>query len=170
MPSPKQRLWDTSVIIDFLEGAERAKPHVLHIIEEATRGETQIVVSVFAEVEVVKIDGVLTDDQEEMIREFFTRPYIVRAQLDSRVAEIARQITRTTSLASDMQTIKPNDAVHVATAVRWKIPIFECYDGPLIATLAQNPSLVPGTTVREPLYEGQTRAQDLLNAADPPQG
>ena len=166
MPNPPQRLWDTSVIIDFLEGTERAKPHVPLIIEQARRGEAQIVVSAFAEVEVVKIDGVLTDDQEEMISEFFSRSYIVRAQLDSRVAAIARRITRVSSLAPDMQTIKPKDAVHVATAMRWSIPIFECYDRPLITTLTQHPSLVPGVTVRKPLYEGQSRAQGLLDAAE----
>ena len=161
------RLWDTSVIIDFLVGTERAKPHVPLIIEEARRGDTRIMVSTLAEAEVVRIDGVLTDDQEEMIKEFFGRPYVVRAQLDSRVAAIARRITRTTSLSPDMRTIKPPDAVHVATAERWGVSIVECYDGPLTATLGQHPTLVPGVTVREPLYEGQTRAENLLQAADP---
>lgn len=168
MPTPHQRVWDTSVIIDFLEGNQRAEPHVPLIIEQAKRGEAQIVVSSFAEVEVVKIDGVLTNDQEEMITEFFGRSYVVRAQLDARVAAIARRITRDSSLAPNMQTIKPKDAVHVATAARWNIPIFECYDGPLIVTLTQHPSLVPGVTAREPLYVGQSRAQDFLDEAEHP--
>ena len=167
MPSPQRRVWDTSVIIDFLEGAPRAKPHVPLIIEAAERGETRIVVSVFAEIEVAKIDGVLTEEQEEMIKEFFGRPYVHRAQLDQRIAEIARRITRTTSLDRNMQTIKPKDAVHIATAERWQIPIFECYDIPLIKTLRDHPGLVPGVTVREPLYEGQAHADEVLAEADP---
>ena len=137
------------------------------IIEEAERGDTEIMVSAFAEAEVVRINGVFTDEQEEMITEFFGRSYVIRAQLDSRVAAIARRITRTTSLSQNMRTIKPADAVHIATAERWQVPIVECYDGPLTSTLAQHPTVVPGVTVREPLYEGQTRAGDLLREADP---
>ena len=167
MASPRRRLWDTSVIVDFLEGTQRSQPHVPLIVEEATRGDTQIMVSAFAEVEVVKINGVFTGEQEEMIKEFFSRPYVLRAQVDARVAAIARQITRATSLASDMQTVKPKDAVHVATAIRWEVPVVECYDGPLTRTLTAHPSLAPGLIVREPLYEGQTRAEAILAAADP---
>ena len=171
MASPQRRLWDTSVIVDFLEGTERSKPHVPLIIEEAKRGDTEIMVSAFAEVEVVKPNGVLTEKQEEMIREFFSRPYVIRAQVDARVAAIARQITRMTSLASDMKTVKPKDAVHVATAVRWDVPVVECYDEPLIRASTrmrtEYPSVIKGVIVREPQYEGQARADELLDAAAP---
>ena len=125
--------------------------------------------SAFAEVEVVKINGVFTKQQEEMIREFFSRPYAIRAQLDGRVAAIARQITRVTSLAQDLKTVKPKDAVHVATAIRWDVPVVECYDEPLTTSLtkmrATQHSMAQGLIVREPLYEGQTRANEILNAA-----
>ena len=167
MTSPQRRLWDTSVIIDFLEGTSRASPSVPLIIEEARRGDTKIFVSTLAEAEVVKINGVLTAQQESMIAEFFSRSYVVRAQLDQRVAAIARRITRTTSLDPNMRTIKPPDAVHIATAERWGITVVECYDRPLEKTLADHPNLLPGITVREPLYEGQVRAEDLLKDADP---
>lgn len=59
-----RRVWDTSVIIDYLEGTERAREHVPLIISEAARGETRILVSAWAEIEVVRLDSTLTDKEE----------------------------------------------------------------------------------------------------------
>lgn len=168
MANPTRRVWDSSVVIDYLEGKPRAYPHVPLIIEEAKRGETEILVSSFAEIEVCKIRGVpLTDDQEEMIKEFFGRHYVIRCMVDYRVAEVARRIARITSQSPDMATVKPKDAVHVATAVRWGVSLFEVFDGPLHKVVNDHPELIPGIRVREPLYEGQARAEDLLREADP---
>ena len=157
------RVWDTSVIIDYLEGTERAREHVPFIISEVERGETRILVSAYAEVEVVRLDSALTDTEEDMIREFFRRSYVYRCQLDSRTAEIARHIARLSSRDDKVRTVKPKDAVHVATAIRWNIPIFEAFDDDLMDGVKAAPHILPGAlTLRRPQFEGQVRADDLL--------
>lgn len=157
------RIWDTSVIIDYLEGTERAREHVPLIISEAERGETRILVSAYAEVEVVRLGSALTDAEEAMIQEFFRRSYVYRCQLDSRTAEIARHITRLSSTDNHVRTVKPGDAVHIATALRWNIPVFEAFDDELLSGVNAAPQILPGAlTLRRPQYEGQVRADDLL--------
>ncbi len=45
-------------------------------------GRHEIVVSVVAETEVVKLEGVASDEAEKAILEFFGRDYVLRANLD----------------------------------------------------------------------------------------
>jgi predicted nucleic acid-binding protein len=146
--APTRRLWCACTIIDYLKGAERASPDCPQIIEQAERGETEIVVSALAEAEVVKLDA--DDDQaEEKIREFFARPYVIRVALDIRVAETAREIARKYAL-------KPLDAVHVASALRANVPVLETYDETMIVRVDGREGSPP-LRVRHPAYEGQMR-------------
>lgn len=148
MPAPTRRVWCSCTIIDYLKGAARAEPDCQQIIDSAERGETEIVVSALAEAEVVKVDPA-DPDSETKIREFFARPYVIRVALDIRVAEMAREIVRTYGL-------KPLDAVHVATALRAKVPTLETFDQEMIDKVngkEGNPPL----QIRNPTYEGQLR-------------
>ena len=166
---PTRRVWDSVVIIDFLDGKERANPHCPAIIEEAERGETEIIVSVFAQIEVVKIDSALTEEEERMIREFFGRPYILAAALDPFVAQTAREIIRASTASANIRSVKPKDAVHVATALRWEVPVFESYDDVLMDGIKAHPEILPGgasLTLRHPTYEGQSRDEELLRQAE----
>ena len=70
-------------------------------------GRHEIVVSVVAETEVVKLEGVASDEAEKAILEFFGRDYVLRANLDVPVAERTRKLVRAYGL-------KPQDALHVA--------------------------------------------------------
>lgn len=74
---PQRRLWDSCTIINYLAGVPVAKPCEL-ILEQAERGELEIVTSALAEAEVVKLDKELDEDSEKMIVEFFGRDYVVR--------------------------------------------------------------------------------------------
>ena len=150
MPAKFRRLWDACTIIDYLAGTKRAEPCRDYIGQvEREVGQHEIVVSMWAEAEVVKFDDALGHDEaEKRIKEFFGRNYIVRAALDLAVAEKARYLART-------YRIKPQDAVHMATALQWDVPILETFDGDLIALSGKegNPPLV----IRQPLYEGPKR-------------
>lgn len=128
------------------------------LVERAMAGEIEIVVSAYAEVEVVKLDDEISDDDERMIRDFFAQDFIIRADLDPLVAEIARQLVRRYPRVGGLTRVAPKDAVHLATALRWKVPIFETFDDRLIERISQNPGLLPGElTVRRPFSEGQQR-------------
>jgi len=104
------------------------------------------VVPVLSEAEVVKLDNEQDAAAEEMIEEFFGRPYIIRAALEPQTAKIARGLVRRYGL-------KPLDAVHIATALRNQVPILETYDNQMIGVSGKegNPPLI----IRNPTYEGQ---------------
>lgn len=141
----ERRAWCSCLIIDYLVGAERSKAACEQLIDRARDGAVEILVSALALAEVAKING---DSQaERTIQEFFRRPYVKVAQLDWEVAEETRKIMRAVS------KLKPGDAIHLATAVRWKAPILETWD---------TDDLVPldgrfGPVVRTPIPEGQAR-------------
>jgi predicted nucleic acid-binding protein len=99
----------------------------------------------WAEVEVVKFEGVDDAEAEKKIIEFFGRSYVVRAAVDLNVAEKARYLVRT-------YKIKPPDAVHVATALVHNVPIMETFDGNLVEISGKEGS--PLLVIRTPLYEG----------------
>ena len=143
MPRPPQRVWDSNVIIDYLSGAVRAAQQCPAIIGEAERGEIEIVVSTTAETEVVSLDGSTDQDAELRIREFFSRVYILRANVDSLVGELSRQLVRDYPRMGQLLQVKPKDAVHVATALRWRIPVLETFDDNLIDRIAAEPHKLP---------------------------
>jgi predicted nucleic acid-binding protein len=156
----ERRAWCSCLVIDYLVGAERSKIACEQLIDRAKAGDIQIVVSALALAEVAKING---DDQaEKTIQEFFRRDYVIVAQLDWQVAEEVRKMLRT------VPKLKAGDAVHLATAVRWKVPILETWDiDDLVPLNGQFGS--PAVTVRTPIPEGQARlpATDAENEAEP---
>jgi len=143
---PTRRVWDSCTIINYLAGRQVAADCKL-IIDQAERGELEIVVSVFAEAEVVKLDGELQQDSEALIREFFGRKYIIRAALDVPVATLVRDLVR------NNRGLKPYDAIHIATALHHNIPILETYDEGMIKLGAGKEGNLP-LIIRKPTCEG----------------
>ena len=107
-----------------------------------------IVVSTFTIAEVVKVDSVppLTVEQDKLISDWFDNDYIVIILLTIPIARLSREITR-------KHNIKPKDAVHIATAAFWKVPLFHTYDNNLCKKSGQigNPLL----TIENPTYVSQ---------------
>ena len=116
MPAPR-RLWDSSVIIDYLAGRAEVGEACTKIVEQAERGEIEIVVSALAAVEVAFLRGSDDQESESMIRELFGRSYIIPVAIDMRLASIARSLVRKYRTSP---RLKPPDAAHLATAIQWK--------------------------------------------------
>jgi predicted nucleic acid-binding protein len=141
----ERRVWCSCTIIDYLKGAERARP-CIEIISHMREGSHEVVTSTIAEAEVAHLgNSVPHDTAEQMIREFFGRRYVVRAPFDRFMAEHVRRLIR---MRRDLTTL---DAAHVATALRWRVPLLETYDGRLLALdgLEGNPPLA----IREPRWD-----------------
>lgn len=142
-----RRLWCSCVVIDYLKGEARAKTACESIIKTAEAGETEIVVSAVCLAEVITVES--GPDSIERIGSFFRQPYVVVAQVDFRVGEIAADIRRKTKL-------KTLDALHLATAVRFAIPTLETFDDddliPLDGQFGD-----PAVLIRHPRPEAQTR-------------
>jgi predicted nucleic acid-binding protein len=139
-----RRLWCSCTIIDFLKGEERARP-CIDIIRQCERRQLEIVVSALAMAEVAKLDSP-AEEAERRIKEFFSRDYLIAIPVDQRVAEMAR------SLVQQHSGLHGPDAVHVATALVYGVPVVETFDDRLLRLdIAES---VAGLTVRLPLYDG----------------
>ena len=156
MPASR-RLWDSSVVIGYLAGDQRLYPACAQIIQQAERNETEILVSQMAVVETAYLKGQSDADSERLIREFFSREYVIPVNVDGPVSAIAQGLIRK---YRSNPGIKPPDAVHLATAILWQIPVVETADGPLRRFNRLEGS--PLVSVRFPLYDGRQRIPGLL--------
>ena len=148
MPPPSRRVWCSCTVIYYLVGKSEAEP-CRQIVEQIKRepGQHEIIVSVLAEAEVVKLEDVEDDIAEKRILEFLGRDYVVRVPMDILIAEDARRLVR-------KYQIKPLDAVHIATALYHEIPILETYDEEMIERVNEKEGMPP-LVIRKPVYEGQ---------------
>lgn len=140
------RAWDACVITDFLAGAPRAATHARAIVAAAQRGECQIWTSVFSQVEVAYLNVLDKAGGEEIIEEFFRQDYIVSMNLDESSAGRPAKLIRRFG-------IKGKDAVHVASAIHWRVPVFETFDAELLRKFkdSKGDATVGGLVVRAPL-------------------
>lgn len=118
-----RRLWDACVVLAYLSGDKQVDPDCGLIINHAAQGGLEIMVSTIAEAEVAYLPGISSADSEAKIREFFSREYVVVASFDSPIARIARRLIR-----DHGPGLRAADAVHMATALQWHIPILETID------------------------------------------
>jgi predicted nucleic acid-binding protein len=149
---PKPLYWDTDV---FIHRFQRTPEHIStleQITDAAERGEIVFVQSTFTISELVKDpDGEkLTEAQENVIEDFFENEFVIVRTLTEQIAFLSRKIAREHGL-------KPGDAVHVATAIFWKVPILHTYDDKLL----KRDGLIgdPPLKIEKPSFVGQ---QNLL--------
>lgn len=143
------RVWDSCVITDYLAGRPNALPHAKPIVDAARRGEVQLWVSLFCEVEVAYLKGMEDSESERIITDFMAEDYVIPLFIDPFVSETARKLIRRFHVSG-------KDAIHVASALRYGAPIFETFDRPLMAKLqAPDPDQLLGNlAIREPRYDG----------------
>jgi PIN domain len=85
-----------------------------------------------------------------MLRQYFRNPWIVLREVDRYTAEEAQE------LVWNYESLKPKDAIHVATAVRAGVAYLDTYDEPLIRlneTIGDPPLKIgrPGDLMQLPL-------------------
>lgn len=146
--SPKPIYWDTDVFIHRIQKSPEHIAILQQITDAAERGEVVFVQSTFTISELVKDpDGEkLTETQESAIETFFENEFVIVRTLTEQIAFLSRRIAREHGL-------KPGDAVHVATAIFWKVPILHTYDEKLLKRngLIGDPAL----TIEKPSFVGQ---------------
>jgi predicted nucleic acid-binding protein len=172
--------WDSCVIISRIQRTPERIEVLEYLTEEAERNRLLIVVSTFTIIEVNRTENQkpLTEEEDRLISDYFENDYIVIRPLTIPIARLARDIARE-------YRIKPKDAVHVATAVFWEVPLLHSYDENLCKKTEmigdpplkiENPSFIdlppffaiPGVSVPQPdLIELATASGDIA-ATDPP--
>jgi predicted nucleic acid-binding protein len=121
------RYWDSTCFLCWLKD-EPDKETCNGVVEAAKKGEVLIVTSALTLAEVIKLKHKVPIPQEdaERVKEFFERHDVIEVrQVDRRIAEEARQLVWNYGT-------EPKDAIHLATALRYHITVFDTLDGPLI--------------------------------------
>lgn len=116
--------WDSCVFIDCLQKTPGRFAVLDAIVEAAKRREVKIVTSMFTIAEVVGLSDVkpVSAADAAKIKAFFENDFIAMRQVDRAIVEDAADIGR-------HHSIRPPDAVHIATALRWKCRVLQTYDG-----------------------------------------
>ena len=123
---PKLRYWDSACFLAVMKG-EPESEQCQGVIQAAERGSIKIVTSTWTLTEVIKISekGPMTEEDDEQIRGFFERDYIALRDVTPETGYLARRLVWD-------QGYSTKDAVHVATALIAKCPVFDTFDKELI--------------------------------------
>lgn len=121
--------WDSNAFLGFLNDEPDKAEVCGHVLQAAENGLLVIVTSALTLAEVIYMKGStrLPIEQRAKVDAFFKAEHIS-----------VRNVTRaTTELARDLvwdKNIRPKDAIHVATACLYEVPVLHTYDDKLIAS------------------------------------
>lgn len=126
--SKDRRYWDANAFLGWFL-AEQDKVSLCEtVIRACERGECEIVTSAVSLTEVIKLKGEepLKEADEQKIKDFFENDYILIANLDRFIGEKARH------LIWKHPSLKPKDALHLATAIHVECPYLDTFDRDLL--------------------------------------
>lgn len=121
--------WDSNVFLGYLRDEADKVETCGHILQAAENGLLVIVTSALTLAEVIYLKGStkLRSEQRVEVEAFFKAEFIS-----------VRNVTRATAeFASDLvwdHNIHPKDAIHVATACMYGVPVLHTYDDKLLAS------------------------------------
>lgn len=130
-------------IIGWLADEADKVPKLKPVIEAAQEKDSniKIVVSALALAEVLWLKNAprLGKEKGRKIKDFFKHEYVVVVDVDTRTAELARELVWDYG-------VRPKDAIHVATAILRKAEQLDTFDDELIKLSGKigNPGLVIG--------------------------
>lgn len=121
------RYWDSDVCIAWLAPETERIPQCRAVIQEAERGRLLIATSAITITEVIKLRSRtrLLPEKWPLVDTFFRHEWMSIRNVDRFIAERARALIWEHDLSQ-------KDAVHVATAVRWKLSRMDTFDKELI--------------------------------------
>jgi predicted nucleic acid-binding protein len=105
-----------------------------HILFQAKKGDFKIHTSSATLAEVHKIRGqeiALTTLQDDEILAFFEHDFIRLIDVDREIGENANKLCRDSSLSKTGASLKPFDAIHLASALKYNCDYLLCWDGSL---------------------------------------
>lgn len=121
--------WDSCTFLGLINHEAEKTKLCVPIWEEAERGETVIVTSylTFVEVYRAKCEGIerpLAEANDQLVTDFLRQRWIRPAVLDERIALAAKALMR-----AHPECKKPNDSIHLATALRLNVDEMHTFDG-----------------------------------------
>jgi predicted nucleic acid-binding protein len=119
------RYWDSCCFLCWLK-KEPEHEKCKGVLELAENGDLKIVTSAYTISEVIYLkkkgyEKISREDSNEICR-FFERDYIIPVNIDRYVAESAR------NLLWEYEALRPQDAIHVASAIKAGVNVFDTFD------------------------------------------
>ena len=146
------RYWDSATFLGWLSDEADKLPHCRPVLEAAEAGEVVLVTSALTIVEVLWPKGhkKVAAQHAHKIEAFFRHSWIIVRELDRFIAEDARALVWN-------KNVKPQDAIHLATALRQDVQLdqFDTFDDGLIK--------LSGSLGDPPLTIGQPNLQPRLD-------
>lgn len=141
---PELIYWDSCTFLAWLQEDPGQVDLARGTLERAQAGEVGLITSTLTLTEVLWMKGApkLPEEKAVKLRQFFRRSYIRLHNVTRGVAEGAQDLVWNHS-------IKPKDAIHVATALELGVPTLETFDDDLLKKtgLIGDPALV----IRKPI-------------------
>ena len=154
----ERRYWDSVCFLKWLK-KEQDYEDCRGVINKAECGELEIITSAYTISEVIylKSNEKINRGKSDEICRFFENKYIILINVDRTIAELAR------NLLWDYQALRPQDAIHIASAIKAKIPIFDTFDDYLIKlnqSIGDPPLIIgkPNIPYQEPIFEEEQKA------------
>jgi predicted nucleic acid-binding protein len=126
LAEPKSVYWDSCVWLRLING-EPGADRCQAVLERAQRNELSIWTSslTLAEVYKFKCDGpkALAIEQDQIFEAYISSDFVVEVQVDHAIATLSRRLCR-----EHPPLKKPNDGVHLATAVISNVDEFHTFD------------------------------------------
>lgn len=122
-----RRYWDSDAFLGHLNGEPDKAAACAEVLEAAEAGRIVIVTSALTIAEVLYCKGrkPIPASDREKVSAFFKQPYVSVQNVTRRISELAREVYWD-------HGVMPKDAIHVATALVYKLPVLNTFDGVLL--------------------------------------
>lgn len=132
MPHDKVIYWDSSIFIAWLKNEQRPPGEmdgVLECVYHVKSKKVKLITSTLTRTEVFEAN--LTNEVREMYSKLLSRRNVQLIDADLRVTELARKLReyyKDQSKIDGLPTLTTADAIHLATAVHFKVDEFHTFD------------------------------------------
>ena len=140
-----KRYWDSCAFLAWLQNEAGRADACNDTLEEAKQGAFIIMTSALTLTETLWLRGgpKLGEDKARILNRFFRRSFLRVVNVDRGIAEAAQRLVW-------QDDVKPKDAIHVATALRYQCAILETFDEALVGKTGLH-----GLTIQMPHTKSQ---------------
>lgn len=130
MADPVKIYWDTCAWLALINEEAGRKPDVDAVYSQARAGRVELWTSNMSIVEANRLEAEMQQakpippDSLAILDGLFFQPFVKLVPVDTDIAKRARKLIRETPRLR----VKA-DAIHLASAMRWSIPVLHTYDG-----------------------------------------